>query len=72
VSLRSGNLLIAGGSKETEIFDPATGKFSIVAGQMNQKWHYMSETGLRDGSVLMAGGYANDDLGTAQTWIYRP
>jgi hypothetical protein len=72
VSLRSGNLLIAGGSKETEIFGPATGKFSIVAGQMNQKWHYMSETGLRDGSVLMAGGYANDDLGTAQTWIYRP
>jgi len=39
---------------------------------MNDKWHYMTETKLRDGSVLLAGGYADNDRGTAQTWIYRP
>jgi hypothetical protein len=48
------------------------GSFSWCSGQMNDKWHYMTETKLRDGSVLLAGGYANNDQGTAHTWIYRP
>lgn len=72
VQLPSGRLLIAGGSREVEVFDPASGKFLVAAGQMNDKWHYLSETKLRDGSVLLAGGYANDDHATAQAWIYRP
>ncbi|HWW13560.1 MAG TPA: kelch repeat-containing protein [Candidatus Dormibacteraeota bacterium] len=72
VQLVSGRLLIAGGSREVEVFDPASGKFLVVPGQMNDKWHYMSETKLRDGSVLLAGGYPNNDQATAQAWIYRP
>lgn len=72
VQLSSGSLLIAGGSKEAEVFDPASGRFIPVAGQMNDKWHYMSETRLKDGSVLLAGGYPNSDQTTSQTWIYRP
>ncbi|HWO39867.1 MAG TPA: kelch repeat-containing protein [Candidatus Acidoferrum sp.] len=72
VRLQAGKLLVAGGSREAEIFDPESGKFLLVPGQMNDKWHYMTETKLRDGSVLLAGGYANNDQGTAQTWIYRP
>jgi hypothetical protein len=55
-----------------EVFDPASGKFLVVAGQMNDSRHFMSETRLRDGSVLLAGGYPNNDQATAQTWIYRP
>ncbi len=72
VSLTSGRLLIAGGSKEAEIFDPEDGEFVAAAGQMDERWHYMSETRLRDGSVLLAGGYPNGDQATAQTWTYRP
>lgn len=72
VQLPSGRLLIAGGSREVEVFDPASGKFLVAAGQMNEKWHYLSETKLGDGSVLLAGGYANNDQATAQVWIYRP
>jgi len=72
VQLPSGKLLVAGGSKEAEVFDPASGKFAVVPGQMNDKWHYMSETKLGDGSVLLAGGYPNSDQTTAATWIYRP
>jgi hypothetical protein len=44
----------------------------VVSGQMNDRWHYISETRLRDGSVLLAGGYPNSDQTTAATWIYRP
>jgi hypothetical protein len=70
--LPSGKLLIAGGIKQVEIFDPASGKFFAAAGEMNDRWHYTSETKLRDGSVLLAGGYPNNDQATAQTWVYRP
>jgi hypothetical protein len=55
-----------------EVFDPASGKFLMAAAQMNDSRHFMSETRLRDGSVLLAGGYPNNDQVTAQTWIYRP
>jgi hypothetical protein len=72
VQLPSGKLLVAGGSKQAEVFDPVTGKFDVVSGQMNDRWHYMSETRLRDGSVLLAGGYPNGDQTTNQVWIYRP
>jgi hypothetical protein len=70
--LTSGKLLIAGGSKEVEVFDPANAKFFTASGELSDRWHFMSETRLPDGSVLLAGGYANDDRATAQAWIYRP
>ena len=72
VPLASGELLIAGGSQQVEIFDPATGQFSVAAGRLNEAWHFMSETKLQDGSVLLTGGYPNDPGATAQAWIYRP
>lgn len=70
--LPSGLLLIAGGSKQAETYNPATSRFTVTSGQPSDAWHYMSETRLRDGSVLLAGGYPNNDQATTQTWIYRP
>ena len=70
--LPSGKLLVAGGNKTVEVFDPATGKFSVASGGMNDSWHFMTETRLKDGSVLLAGGYPNNDRATAQAWVYRP
>ena len=72
VQLPSGMLLIAGGSRKVEIFDPQSGKFLVVAGEMSDAWHYTSETKLKDGRVLLAGGYPNSDQATAQTWIFHP
>jgi hypothetical protein len=72
VHLASGRLLIAGGSKEVEVYDPATGKFLVASGQISDAWHFLSETSLKNGSVLLAGGYPNNDQATAQAWIYRP
>jgi hypothetical protein len=72
VQLASGQMVVSGGSKEVEIYDPKSGKFLVASGRMNDAWHYMSETGLRDGRVLIAGGYPDSDRATAQTWIYRP
>lgn len=72
VQLSSGELLVAGGSKEIEIFDPAANRFRIAAGQMTDSSHFMTETRLKNGSVLLAGGYPDNDQATAQTWIFRP
>jgi len=72
VRLSSGKLLIAGGSKDVEVYDPASGRFFVASGQISDAWHFLSETGLKDGSVLLAGGYPNSDQATAQAWIYRP
>lgn len=72
VQLSSGRLLIAGGSKAVEAFDPVSCNFLLASGQISNAWHFMTETKLEDGSVLLAGGYANSDRATAEAWIYRP
>ncbi|HKH99630.1 MAG TPA: kelch repeat-containing protein [Candidatus Sulfotelmatobacter sp.] len=72
VQLPSGKLLVAGGSREVEVYDPASGKFLVAAGQMNDARHFMTETKLKDGRVLLAGGYPDNDQATNQAWIYRP
>jgi Kelch motif/Galactose oxidase, central domain len=70
--LASGQILIGGGSKTVEVYDPISGKFLIAAGQMTDARHFMTETRLKNGSVLLAGGYPNNDQGTTETWIYHP
>jgi hypothetical protein len=72
VVLPSGLVLVAGGGKHAELFDAKTGRFSLADGELGDAWHYMSETRLRDGRVLMTGGYANNDQATAQSWMYVP
>jgi Kelch motif/Galactose oxidase, central domain len=72
VQLTSGRLLIAGGSKTVELYDPTTQKFIVAAGQMPEPRHYMTETKLSDGSVLLAGGYPNSDRASSETWVYHP
>lgn len=57
---------------QVEVFDPASGKFQVAAGQMDNNWHYIAETRLQDGRAPLAGGYPNSDQATAQTWIFRP
>jgi WD40 repeat protein len=72
VQLATGELLVAGGSKQVEIYDPKAEKFHVIPGQLSDAWHFMCETRLNDGSVLLTGGYPNNDRSTAETWIYRP
>jgi hypothetical protein len=70
--LSSGLILVAGGGKRAELYDEKTGKFLLANGELSDAWHYMSETRLRDGRVLLAGGYANNDRATSQAWMYVP
>jgi hypothetical protein len=71
-ALPGGRLLFAGGSKTLDIYDPTSGKFLAVTDQLPDVRHYMSETRLADGSVLLTGGYPDNDQATAAAYIYRP
>jgi len=70
--LPSGQLLVSGGNKLVEIYDPGTRGFLLATGQLSDAWHFMSETRLNDGSVLLAGGYANNDQATARRGFIAP
>jgi hypothetical protein len=72
IQLSSGQLLFAGGSKTVEVYDPAVHKFLLATGQIDTARHFMTATKLNDGSVLLAGGYPDNDRATNETWIFHP
>ncbi len=71
-TLPAGKLLFAGGAKTLEIYDPSTAKFVIATGEISAPRHYMTETKLPNGTVLLTGGYPNNDQATAETWLFIP
>lgn len=73
--LPSGRLLIAGGLNnngypvKAELYDPATGEWSLT-GDLNSARAYHTATLLPDGKVLVAGGFNGSLLGSAE--LYDP
>ena len=70
-SLADGSLLFAGGSTTLDVYDPVTKKFLPVVERLPDARHFMSETKLADGAVLLTGGYPEDDKSTAAAYLYR-
>jgi WD40 repeat protein len=68
--LENGQVLIAGGSKEVEVFDPQQLSFTPVSGAIDADRFYITATPLLDGRVLITGGYDYHIVSTAQAWIY--
>jgi hypothetical protein len=67
-TLPTGEMVIAGGAKHIELFDPTQRTFRVVDGDLPSE-HYMSETALKDGSILLAGGY-DDPAQDAQSTMW--
>jgi hypothetical protein len=65
--LPDGQVVVAGGGAGAELYDPATGRFSLVAGTWPARY-YSTATALSGSSVLLAGGYGygggDSDAGT--------
>lgn len=74
--LRDGRVLVAGGGKRVEVYDPATGLFAAVKGGLATTKYYATATLLASGEVLIAGGYSfessADMPADAGAWLYKP
>jgi hypothetical protein len=68
VRLRSGRVLVAGGARIAELYDPSTRRFR-PAGGAGAALSFATATVLRDGRVLVAGGYDDRIAVTSSAWI---
>lgn len=62
----AGTVLIVGGSRTAELYDPASGRFQKARGEMKVARSGHTATLLGDGTVLVAGG------GTKMAEVYAP
>ena len=74
IVLGNGNVLIAGGSGEAEVFDTKENIFKRVSGNFGDSMHFATTTLLKDGRALVVGGYAYQrgaaPKSTNQAWIF--
>jgi len=78
VDLADGNVLVAGGASEAEVYDGTTARFLRAHGDLTEAHFFAAAARLKDGRVLITGGYGypngrpNGPLSTDQVWIYQP
>jgi hypothetical protein len=70
--LPSGLVLIAGGAPQTEVYDPRSRTFVLVAGDARMAGQFSAVAPLKDGGALITGGYGNGGGPRASAWLYRP
>jgi Kelch motif/Galactose oxidase, central domain len=69
VTLSSGEVLVAGGARRPEVFDPASGGFTQVDGMLAGPQMFATATALRSGNVLVLGGYDEHTRPSAAAWL---
>ena len=69
VRLLDGRVLIAGGGRSAELFDPRTEAFETVAGDLGHDYSFASATLLSNGDVVILGGY--DDAMRNSDGVWR-
>ena len=72
VRLDDGRTLIAGGSRTVEALDRKGGRFTTVGGELGADLAFSTTTQLRDGRVLIAGGYDRSIQPVRSAWLYQP
>jgi hypothetical protein len=71
VLLPDGNVLITSGAQAAEIFDAGKAAFREVPGRFPDAYRFAAATPLRNGDVVIAGGYSDDNQNTSGVWRFR-
>lgn len=71
VRLRDGRILVAGGGRFAELFDPRTNSFRAVEGDFGQEYWFASTVLLDDGDALVLGGYDSSHRNSGGVWRFR-
>ena len=69
VLLDNGNVLVGGGNRQVEIFDVQDQRFT-VGEKLDNDYYFSVLTRLRDGRVLISGGYDSGIRPSEKAWIY--
>ena len=69
VLLSDGNVLVGGGNRQIEIFDSQSQTF-IPDGTLDDDYYFSVLTMLKDGQVLITGGYNGNILPSNKAWLY--
>jgi hypothetical protein len=70
VVLGDGDILIAGGAPQPEVFRPAAGGFAPVTGDLGATRLFLAATAIDAHRVLITGGYDKAIRPTATAWLY--
>ena len=68
---QNGQVLLAGGAPQAESYDPASGTFTIAAGDARMAGQFSAVAPFK-GGALITGGYGNGGGPRASAWVYRP
>jgi hypothetical protein len=72
VRLDDGRVLVAGGSQSAEVFNPVSGRFDAVPGDVDTGFSFSAAARLPDGTVLISGGYDDSIHLTNQVLRFVP
>lgn len=70
VLLKDGNVLIGGGNRQVEIFDAQSQRF-LLGEKLDNDYYFSVLTLLKNGRVLITGGYDSRIQPSDKAWIYN-
>ena len=68
--LPNGEVLVAGGGAQAELYHPETDTFSSASGELGLDLTYTTVTPLQNGQLLVAGGYDRGIHVVNNAWLY--